>query len=264
MDEGLTHIFKQRAGKASLGTKVVGRKVYAYDVVTTTNDLAHFLARAGELEGAVVVARGQTQGRGRHGKEWVSPEGGLYFSFILRPQVEADRATRITLMAGWAVAKALQELGVGAVSIKWPNDVYLEGGKVCGILTETSLAGDKIGHAVVGVGLNVNTAAEDLPEDAVSLKTVTGREFDIDDLAHIMIRKLDEGYGLLKEHKFHFILEDLRHASELVLGSRVRVTNGERTITGSAVDFDEDGGLVLRRDNGTQVSVTAGSLEILK
>ena len=263
MDEGLTHIFNKRSSKKSLGTKVVGRRVLAYNLVTSTNDLANFLAREGEQEGTIVFAKGQTHGRGRHGKEWASPEGGLYFSFILRPEMEAGRATRITLMAGWAVAKVLQEMGVGAVSIKWPNDVYLEGGKVCGILTEMSLAGDKVDYVVVGVGVNVNTDAKDLPKDAVSLAGVSGKSFDIEDLAHIIIRKIDEGYGLLREHKFFRILDDLRHASEFFLGSRVRVTNGERVMTGSAVDFDEEGGLVLRRDNGTQVSVAAGSLEIL-
>jgi len=264
MDEGLTQIFRQRHGKKGLGTKVIGRRVLAYDMVTSTNDLAHYLARQGEPEGTVVVARGQTQGRGRHGRTWQSPDGGLYFSFILRPDLEAGRAARITLMAGWAVAKALQELQAGAVSIKWPNDVFLEGRKVCGILTEMSLAAGKVDHMVVGVGVNVNTDPRDLPSESVSLKGAAGRDFDIDDVAHIILRRLDEGYGLLRGHRFWHILEDLRHASELFPGSRVRVTDGERVVTGSAVDFDEDGGLVVRRDNGTQVSVAAGSLEILR
>jgi len=139
MDDGLTHVFERRTGKTGLGTDVIGSKVVAYDIVTSTNDLAHFMAQAGEPEGAVVFAKVQTQGRGRHGSTWVSPEGGLYFSFLLRPDVEAARASRITLMAGWAVAKVLQEIGAGAVSIKWPNDVYLDGRKVCGILTEQSM-----------------------------------------------------------------------------------------------------------------------------
>ena len=264
MDEGLTRVFDQRQGKKTLGTRVVGKKVYAYDIVTSTNDLAHFLAREGEQEGTVVFARGQTQGRGRHGREWVSPEGGLYFSFILRPEMEAGRTSRVTLMAGWAVAKVLQELGVGEVAVKWPNDVLVEGRKVCGILTEMILVADKVDYVVVGVGLNVNTKEKELPRGGGSLASISKRTFDIEDLAHIILKRLDDGYRLLSEHKFHHILDDLRAVSQLFLGSRVRVTNGERVMTGSAVDFDEEGGLVLRRDNGTQVSVAAGSLEILE
>ncbi len=263
MDEGLTHIFNKRTGVKSLGTKMVGRKVYAYDVVTTTNDLAHFLAREGEAEGSVVVAKGQTQGRGRHGKEWVSPEGGLYFSFILRPGLEPERVSRVTLTVGWAVAGCLQELGVGAVSVKWPNDVLLDGKKVCGILTEMSLTADKVDYLVVGVGVNVNTAQKDLPQAAVSLAAVAGRTFDIDDLAHILLKRIDTGYGLLLGHKFCHILDDLRGMSHIFLGGRVRVTNGERVVSGYAMDFDEDGGLVVRRDNGIEECVAAGSLEIL-
>jgi len=264
MDDGLTHIFNKRSAQASLGTKVVGKRVLAYNLVTSTNDLAQYLARDGEPEGTVIFAKGQTHGRGRHGKEWSSPQGGLYFSFILRPDLEAGRASRVTLMTGWAVAKALEELHAGAVSIKWPNDVFLEGKKVCGILTEMSLAGDKVDYVVVGVGLNVNTAAKDLPKEGVSLAGAASKSFDIEDLAHILMKQIDKGYGLLQGHKFYHILEDLRHASELFLGCRVRVTNGERAVTGAAVDFTDDGGLVVRRDNGIRENMAAGSLEILK
>ena len=264
MDDGLTHIFNQRSSKKSLGTKVVGRKVYAYDMVTSTNDLAQFLAREGEPEGSVVFARGQTQGRGRHGKEWVSPRGGgLYFSFILRPEMEAGRASRITLTVGWAVAGVLQDLDVGAVSIRWPNDVLLEGKKVCGILTEMSLRADKIDYIVVGVGLNVNTRPDELPDGGGSLFSVAKRSFDIEDLSHMIIKRIDAGYGMLLEHKFYHIREDLRAASQLFLGSRVRITNGDREIQGYAVDFDEDGGLVVRKDSGVLECVAAGSLELV-
>jgi len=263
MDEGLAHIFKQRQSKASLGTEVIGRKVLAYDLVTSTNDLCHFLAREGEPEGTVVFARSQTHGRGRHAKGWVSPQGGLYFSFILRPDIEAERASRITLMTGWAMARALQELGVSGVSIKWPNDVLVEERKVCGILTEMNLTGGKVDYVVVGVGLNVNIPASELPDGAGSLASILNRTFDIADLVHVILKELDQGYRLLSEQRFRLILDDLRVLSLLFLGSHVKITNGEREVTGYAVDFDEDGGLIVRGHHGTQERVASGSLEIL-
>lgn len=261
MDEGIARIFKKEEAKASLGTKVIGRKIYAYDAVTSTNDLAHFLAKNGEPEGTVVFAKGQTQGRGRLGNVWVSRYGeGLYFSFILRPGISVCAASRVTLTVAVAVARALQEIHIEGAAIKWPNDIFIGDKKVCGILTEMHLEEEKIGYLVVGVGLNVNAQACDLPAQATSLKEVSNRIFDIIDLSHILIRHIDRYYCLLPEGRFSDILGEVKELSRLILGGRVKVECQDRVVEGYAVDFDENGGLVIRKDNGLLENVLTGHL----
>ncbi len=265
MDDGLTRLFNKRDGKVSLGTKYVGRKVMLYDWVTSTNDLAHWLARHDEHEGTVVFARGQTQGRGRLGKDWVSPYNqGLYFSFILRPGIRAEDASRITLTVAWGIARALAEVHVPEVSIKWPNDILARGKKICGILTEMHLEGVTIDYVVVGVGLNVNATVVELPPGSTSLKIETKGAFDLADLSHIILRKIDEAYTTLLKRRFDDILTGVKEYSGLVLGGRVRVTWEGKEVEGYAVDFDEHGRLIIRRDSGLLEKIAAGHLEMIK
>lgn len=261
MDEGLIRVFNKQGARTSLGTDYVGKKIYAYDLVTSTNDIALFLAQGGEPQGSVVFAKGQTQGRGRHGNAWVSPYGeGLYFSFILRPDFSARLASRVTLTVALALVRALEEVHAENVTIKWPNDIYLKEKKACGILTEMSLEGEEIKYIVVGIGVNVNAKPADLPDGSTSLKASCGRSFDIADLSHIIIKQVDRYYGLLLRHHFLNIIEEVRQSSGLFLGSRVRVTVQNRVVEGYAVDFDDLGALVIRRDNGMTEKVSAGHL----
>lgn len=261
MDEGITRLFNKRDGKASLGTEFIGKKFYAYDLVTSTNDLAHFLAQNGEPEGSVVFAKGQTQGRGRLGKEWVSPYGkGLYFSLILRPDISVQQASRVTLTIALAVAKAFEEIHAGDISIKWPNDVLIKDKKACGILTEMSLSENKINYMVSGIGVNVNSLKSELPEGSTSLKEALTREFDIADLSHIIIKQIDHYYGMLLQQKFPDMIALIKDFSGLILGGRVRVTWEDKEVEGYAVDFDECGGLIIRRDNGILEKISSGHL----
>ncbi len=264
MDEGLTRLFGRQEPRSSLGTKIIGKKIYAYDLVTSTNDLAHFLAQGNEPDGVVVFAKGQTKGRGRLGKTWVSPYGkGLYFSLILRPSLKPEEGSRITLTVALAVASALNKIGLIGACIKWPNDILLDSKKVCGILTEMKLAPDKVEYVISGVGLNVNASESELPEDATSLKVVTEKEFDIQDLSHILMREIDYYYQLLLNDRFAEIIKMVKDFSSLILGGRVRVSWEDRTLEGYAVDFNEYGGLVIRKDNGTLEELCSGHLETL-
>lgn len=273
MDEGVIRIFaKEQLGKP-LGTKVVGRKIYSYDVVSSTNTLAHELARKGEPEGSVVFAKGQTEGRGRFGRSWASPCGvGLYFSLILRPAISAAEAPRLTLVAALAVAKGLEAAGADGVAIKWPNDILMKGKKVCGILTELCgieaspcapgdvSAATYVQYAVVGVGVNVNASLSELPDGATSLKEALAKEFDLADLSHAIMKNMDSCYDLLLSGNFSAILAEVKERSALILGGRVKVACEGRIVEGYAVDFDACGGLVIRRDSGMMEKIYAGTL----
>lgn len=264
MDEGLIHRIQKMETRKDLGTKIVGRKICSYDLVTSTNDLAHFFAQHDEPEGLVVFAKGQTHGRGRLGNTWVSPQGkGLYFSFILRPELSLSKAPRVTLMTALAVRKSLSDISIEDISIKWPNDVMVKNKKICGILTELNVSAKKINYVVVGVGLNVLSEAHELPQEATSLKCISLREFDIADLAHIIIKRIDEYYHRLQEDDFSAMIEEVKEFSKLILGGRVRVSWEDKEIEGYAVDFDQDGSLVIRRDNGFLEKISSGHLVFL-
>ncbi|MFH1692277.1 MAG: biotin--[acetyl-CoA-carboxylase] ligase [Candidatus Omnitrophota bacterium] len=261
MDEDLTHIFKKEPVRPGLGTEIIGQKIYSYDMVTSTNDLAHYLARNGEPEGAVIFAKGQTQGRGRLGNSWVSPyDQGLYFSFVLRPQISAAMAPRVTLMVALAVAVALRDIHIEGVAIKWPNDVLIKEKKICGILTEMHLEAERVDYLVIGVGLNVNASGLALPQGATSLKEEANRTFDIADLSHIIIKRLDHYYDFLRKGRFADILAEVKGFSALILGGRVRVEWQDKAVEGYVVDFDEDGALIVRKDNGLSERILTGHL----
>ncbi len=139
--------------------------------VGSTNDLLSALARHGAEEGTVVIARQQRAGRGRRGHEWISPPGNLYFSVLLKPDLPAAVGGQMSFVAGLAVAEALSPRVEGrSISLKWPNDVLVEGRKIAGILAEATVDGDRVGHVVLGIGINLATApTEEVRWPAVAL-----------------------------------------------------------------------------------------------
>ena len=259
MDTGLTRLFDNRSSKRSLGTRHVGTKFLVYDLVTSTNDLAHFLAKNGEPAGTVVFAHGQTNGKGRLGNAWQSPRGGLYCTVILRPDLQIHQLTRVTLITALSIVRALKDWHVPHVSIKWPNDVLVAGKKIAGILTEMSLSENKVSYVVVGLGVNVNTNLDELPEQAVSLKQVLRKECDIADLAHNILKHMDGYYDQLACGSSG-LRDEMKAVSGLMMGQRVRLLSENDSVEGYAVDFDENGGLVLRLDNGFLKTFHSGHL----
>lgn len=242
-------------------SRIIGRKILIYDLVTSTNDLALMLARQGECEGTVLFAAGQTNGRGRLGKKWVSPHGsGLYLSAILRPRLDLDQASFLTICAGVAMCKVLDGLGVENVSIRWPNDVCVRGRKICGILTEAEIRGRKMDHLVLGIGMNVNASCDELVEGATSIKEELGRKFDLTDLGAIILRELDQEYERLLSGRFLKILEDFRQWCDLCAGTRVKIAWADKELEGFVVEFDESGRILIRKDDGTVERVSAGHL----
>jgi len=182
-----------------LQTKKFGKTIILLRKVDSTNNFAKKLARYGAAEGTVVVAEEQTAGRGRHGRKWFSPKGGLYFSIILRPKVKVNEAVGIVVVAGLAAVKVLSEDYGLKVEVKWPNDVLLDGKKVCGILAEMSSVGEEVNYVVVGIGINVNSViAKDFPEElkpiAASLREKLKRKVALEPLLKRYLEKFEEVY----------------------------------------------------------------------
>lgn len=247
---------------------VVGREILFYDSLGSTNTVALELAGAGASEGAVVIADSQSSGRGRRGRAWLSPPGtNLSLSVILRPDLSPREAAMLTLLAAVAAASALQRTTALPVSIKWPNDLMVRGKKLGGILTEIRADMDRIFHAVVGIGININLGSDDLPADlkgtATSSLIETGIFRQRAPLAAELLKELDLWYALYLAQGRGPVLTAWRRMSD-TLGRTVRAVLNDEALTGVADDIDDEGMLLIREENGTVRRVSAGDITILR
>jgi BirA family biotin operon repressor/biotin-[acetyl-CoA-carboxylase] ligase len=185
--------------RATLGECPMGNQLVVVEVVRSTNDIAWEAADRGTPEGFVVFAERQTAGRGRYGRRWeTTPYLGLWFSVLLRPRITLDESTGLTsLLAGVVAATIIEETGCAA-SIKAPNDIYVAGRKIAGVLVEGRTASDGSYVAIAGLGVNVNQTLEDFPMElhktAGSLRMATGRQIQRGPLAVALLRKLEADY----------------------------------------------------------------------
>jgi len=250
--------------KWRLNTEMIGKVIYSYKEIGSTNEAAYDLAVSGEQEGSVVVAEYQTRGRGRLGRKWVSPRGsGAYFSIILRPDILPKEVSSITLFSSLAVAKTIREKTGLTALIKWPNDVLINGGKVCGILTEMNAELDKINFVVLGVGININTKKEVLPEGASSLMAEKGEGISRLEFVRALLLSIDKYYKIFNSGRIADIIEEYKRLSA-VLDRRVRINYHNRPISGHVLDVDTEGALILRMDSGLNERILAGDVTILR
>lgn len=235
----------------------LAQAVEVHGALGSTQERARELARGGALHGTLVVAGVQIGGRGRLRRTWGSPEGGLWMSLVLRPDLAAAAAPRVTQAAAVGVAKALREIGAN-VGIKWPNDLLVEPGgrKICGILAESSIRGaqpgeaPRVDYAILGVGLNANLDPEDLgvtDREVATLRSEIGRDVDPLDLLRRLLRNLHHEIQRLQD--FAAVLDDWRILS-LTLGERVRVRRSGEVLEGLAVGVSPRGALLLETEDG--------------
>jgi len=244
----------------------LGRNMYYKDVLASTNELARDLARRGEEEGTLVVTEEQVAGRGRRGRSWYSPRGqGLLFSLILRPPLQPAQAPQLTFLAAVAVAETLkEELGLAA-GIKWPNDIYIGGRKVAGILTELSAELDRVNYVIMGIGVNVNTPLEDFPPSlrgsATSLQVEAGRALSRVALLQELLLRLEDWYKTFIQDGFVPLRRRWKDLA-LVLGKEVQVLGPNGTFSGVAVDVDDFGALLVQVPGGQVRRVLAGDVSL--
>ncbi len=249
-----------------LGSRLF-RRVVVLDEVESTQRVAREAAgEEGSSGGVLVVAGRQVGGKGRLGREWGSPEGGLWLSLLIKPDYAPVFAPRMTQSAAVAVAGFLREIGIAA-RIKWPNDLMVEGRKICGVLAESSLTsgerGLRLDYVVLGIGLNVNLDPEDLglsEYQATSIRRELGRDVPLLEVLARLLPKLEDELGRVED--FGETLRDLRSLSD-TLGRRVRVRRLGEVIEGLAVGIDLEGALVVSTENGL-VKLSEGDVENLR
>jgi BirA family biotin operon repressor/biotin-[acetyl-CoA-carboxylase] ligase len=260
----------------------LAKEVDFHEEIGSTQERARELARGGAPHGTLVISKVQTGGRGRLGREWGSPQGGIWMSLVLRPEIPARFAARITQSAAVGVAKALWSFGVEA-RIKWPNDLLVvepgepTGRKICGILAESSAenvpvtakrpvsgAGDhRLDFVLLGVGVNANLDLEDLnvpDREVATLRSELGRDVDLAELLGALLQNLDA--ELIRIEDFNTVLDDWR-ALNCTLGKLVRVRRFGEVLEGRAADLTPEGALLLETPEGI-VELFEGEVEHLR
>ena len=237
-------------------------RLVVLDEVDSTNDEARRLAEGGAEEGTLVWGLSQRKGRGRHGRDWASPEGNLYLSLLLRPDCPPREAAQLSFVAAMALTGALTVLVAphSQIDFKWPNDVLLNGGKVAGILLEASTTGaDALDWLIVGMGVNVASAPDGATFPATSLRAegcgeVTPGEVLEGFARHFQVRAniwVEDGFAPIRE-------EVMRYAKGV--GEAITVTLGEETIEGIFADIDETGALIVEMGDGSLRTVHTGDV----
>ena len=236
----------------------LGRPIHAFARAGSTMEIAHALAQDGASEGTLVWALRQDQGRGRLGRTWESPEGGAYFSLILRPTRPVVETPQLALVAGLSAAEAIQDAACLYPSIRWPNDLLLDGKKVGGILVEA-----KNDAVVVGVGINVATRHAQLPPEAASLAAAGTSHASCEDVIAGFCQRMSHWYAVWSREAFGSIREALRPRMGH-FGQPVHITAGSRRFEGTASDLDETGRLLVRLDSGVIRAFEVGEVTLLR
>jgi BirA family biotin operon repressor/biotin-[acetyl-CoA-carboxylase] ligase len=252
--------------RQGLKTKVMGREIHLLSEAASTNTLAMEMAAKGAPEGTVVIAEKQTGGKGRLGRKWISPKGNLYFSVVLRPDIPTHKAPLITLMGAVAAAAAIRTTCNLPATIKWPNDILVAGKKIGGLLTEMSAEPDRIRHIVLGIGVDVNMALDELPPDVrartTTLAVEAGKKIDRTLLLQQVLRDLESRYRVFLRSEADILKE--WGALTMTIGSRVSVNGSGEMFEGLAQGIDSEGRLIVRLDDGSLRQVAAGDVTILK
>ncbi len=243
-----------------LHTRFIGRKIYYFETIPSTMDIAIKLGLDNALQGSLVLAEAQTKGRGRMSRQWYSPKyKGIYLSLLLRPKFMLSETPLLTLLSAVSISEAVKEITGLDCRIKWPNDILLGNKKLGGILTELNAEADQIRFVVIGIGLNVNNENDNLPQQATSLKDYAKKEISRIVLLQEILRRLENNYLLLEAKGGAPIIAKWR-TFNLTLGKRVKITSHHRHLEGQAVDIDQDGSLLVRKDSGTIEKITAGDV----
>lgn len=245
-------------------TSRIGKNIIYRQRVDSTNNLAKRIA-INEQDGTVVIAEEQTYGRGRMGRTWLSPAGvGIWMSIILKPELSPARIYQVTQAAAVAVARSITKFCNVKAGIKWPNDIIVNGKKVCGILTEMNAEQDRVNFLVIGIGVNVNTAEDDIPDDlkakATSLRQELGSMVSRKGLVINMLEQLDDVYSIFINQGFKGIIDECKSLS-VTLGREVIVTQAGHELTGSAVDIGYDGKLKVETADG-MVEIISGDVSV--
>jgi BirA family biotin operon repressor/biotin-[acetyl-CoA-carboxylase] ligase len=244
----------------NLGTRFIGQRVLYYPSLTSTMEVAREEARQGAVEGTVVIADEQTGGRGRLKRAWLSPKGNIALSIILYPGLSC--LPSLIMLASLAVVHSIESAIGLKPQVKWPNDVLINGKKVCGVLIESDVQKTRVNYAIIGIGINANLRLADFPEIqpvATSLSDELRKEVSCLSVVRHLLVELERLYLALSSGGS---LYEEWQSSLVTLGKKVRVTAGETIYEGVAESVARDGSLLLRGLDGELTRIVAGDVTL--
>lgn len=253
--------------KRLINTKIIGKELIFLDSIDSTNSYGKKISESDFMEGTVIITEEQTAGRGRLGREWVSPKGnGVYLSIMLKPDIKPIQATQITIIAAYAVAKTIRDVFKLNALIKWPNDIVINGRKVCGILTEMGAEIDKVNYLIVGIGINANIEKKQLSdydlETATSLRIEIGERIDRKTLLSKVLTNFEKLYlDFITKLDIRNIIGNYKEIN-VTLGRRVRLISNKNEIYGEAIDINDLGQLVVKTDIGEIKEIVSGEVSV--
>lgn len=247
-----------------LNTDFIGRDTRYFDSIDSTNKKAKELALDAK-EGTVVISEEQIGGKGRLGRTWISPKNkGIWMSIVLKPSIEPSKVSKVTQIGAIAVVKALENMGIKS-QIKWPNDILVNGKKICGILTEMSGELNMIDYIIMGIGINVNLDEKDIPNDlkhkATSIKIEEGKYIDRKKLTANILNTFEKYYiDFKKDGELGEIIDILRESS-ILIGKTVRIITRGETRFGKVIDINKDGELQVEFETGIE-NIYSGEVSV--
>jgi BirA family transcriptional regulator, biotin operon repressor / biotin---[acetyl-CoA-carboxylase] ligase len=236
------------------------KKYYVFDTVDSTNSKAKKIAEKEGIDKSLIIAYTQQCGRGRFSRPWESPAGGLYCSLLLKPDISADKATLLPLVAAIAIAKTLREYKISSL-IKWPNDVRVNNKKISGILLESNICKNKIEYVIIGIGVNLNISLDQFSSKLTTAKTSVqlqlGKKINYYGFLYSLLTYFEKYYAIFINGEYETICAEWKVLSD-TLGRTVKIVTSSGYIVGKAVDIDESGFLIVETNTGQQKKIMSG------
>ncbi len=246
-----------------LKTSWLGKNIIYEEIMESTNKYAKKLGEENVTNGTVVVTKKQTAGRGRRGRNWISPEGNCYFSLLLKPSIQTEHASRLTLVSALALAEAINNVAGLETQIKWPNDVVVDGKKLCGILTESSIDVDDLKYVVIGIGINVNQKKFDPEIDsmATSISLQLGQDVECAHMIAEFLNCFEMYFSIFIQTEDLSMLLSQYNALLVNKNKEVRIVDQSERV-GVAIGINDVGELLVRNNAGVVESVNAGEVSV--
>ena len=251
---------------SGLETKVLGQQAYYFDSIDSTQSQAMKMVNESKKEGTIIIAEKQTGGRGRSGRQWISPKGGIWFSIILHPKFDISNTTLFPIASSLALSIAIQKTCKISTELKWPNDLTIKGKKLAGMLIDASFESNKIENLVLGVGINFNVNVKEIEKvlkktpnfyGVSSLNDQKNKTSQIE-LIQSFLLELEKVYEELNNNQIKKIIIEWTKRSSTI-GKKVEMNTLNGKISGKAIKIDEDGGLIIKDKNKTN-KVFAGDI----